>query len=278
VLVALSVIGGLVAVSFPKRLKLSESQREVALFCLVSLLVGLAGNYVFLKILSYYTEPWYYLPLLSLTAVCVDALVGALIQTRPARIVRLAAALVIVTATLVPTRRAVRTRLTDVDVVAAQLAALARPGDLVLVTPWHYGVSFNRYYRGSAEWMTVPPISSHLLHRYDLLTELMHMPDQTFPARQATDRAADALRAGHRVFIAGGLVDPPPGEQPRVLPPAPWPGGIWSEGAHEQQWSMMVSQFLTQHVAKKTRIPIEVTRVVSRYENLSLEMLEGWRP
>ncbi|HLE57930.1 MAG TPA: glycosyltransferase family 39 protein [Rhodothermia bacterium] len=277
-LLALSVAAGLLAVGFPKRLALSESRREVVLFSLVSLLVGVPGNYLFLKTLSYYTNPWYYLALLALTALCIDALLGALIQTRGVRIARIAGTLLLLTATIIPTRRAVRTRLTDVDLVAARLEAVARPGDLVLVSPWHYGVSFNRYYHGAAAWMTVPPLAFHRFVRYDLLVDNMTMPDQTAPVRPVRERAEEVLRSGHRVFVVGLLLFPVPGHEPPVLPPARPRTKSLPEGDYQNQWLTMVGDFIQRHAAGIAPVSVEADRVVSRYENLSIQVVEGWRP
>jgi len=214
--------------------------------------------------------------LLAVAAVCLDAIFGAFTAS-PWRIARLAVVVILTAATLLPTQRAVRTRLTNVDVVTAQLERIARPGDLILVAPWEYGVSFQRYYHGAAEWMTVPPLELHGFHRYDLLMDLTCLRDQTLPAQLATDRAGKALRTGHRVFVAGQLRAPPPAGQPMVLQPAPLAGGSESDGLHERQWSMMVSQFLSQHAVWEQHIALRPMGVVSQYEELSLQMLEGWR-
>lgn len=275
-LLGLSVLCGLAALLVPKRFHLSQVQREVILFSLVALLVGVPGNFLFLRALSYYTEPWYYLALLALIAVCADAIFGAF-PGRSVRIIRLALVLLLAVATLVPTARAVRMRLTNVDVVTAQLDKIARAGDVVLVAPWTYGVSFDRYYRGAAGWMTVPPMRAHHLQRFDLLNDLMRLPDQTLPARVATDQAAEALQTGHRVFVAGQLSVPRPGFQPAGFPLSPAPGSTSSDGLHERQWYLMVGQFLAQHAVKRHHIPVNGPGVVSHYEEFSLRMLEGWR-
>jgi hypothetical protein len=277
-LAATAAIYGTLAVIFPRWFNLSEHQRTVALFSVVSLLVGTIGMFLFLRALSYDTQPWYYLALLTVTALSVDTLFGAFIQTKLGRISRVAAVLILAVGGLIPGSRLLRERLTAIDIIATKLDTIAKPGDVILVNPWHDGITFSRYYRGEREWMTVPAVAWHRFHRYDQLKELMQMPDQTLPARQVTDWAGRALRSGHRVFLVGQLTGPPPGTQPRVLPPAPWPGGIWLEGAHEREWWMMVSHFLTDHVQTRTRVPIHLTQRVSDYEIAGIQMLEGWRP
>jgi hypothetical protein len=274
-LLALALVSGVGAFLFPNRFKISNTGREVLLFSLVALLVGLPGTFLFLRTLSYVTQPWYYLTLLALAAVGIDAIFGAF-TAKSWRIARLAVVSVLAVATLFPTARDVRTRLTNVDVITAQLQKVARPGDFILVAPWEFGVGFMRYYHGPAQWMTVPPISLRGFHRYDLLMDLMRLPDQTLPARIVTGRVEEALRAGHRVFVAGQLATPRAGVQPIVLPPAPAPRGIWSDGLHERQWSMMVSQFLTQHAAKRTRIVRELGGV-SQYESYPVRMFQSWK-
>ncbi len=278
VLLVLTVLGGLLALAFPKKARLPESRYEVVVFCLVSLLVGVPANYFFLKTLSYYTSPWYYLSVLALTAVCMDGIIGALVQTRRARIARIAVALVLVTATIIPTRRAVRTRLTDVDLVAARLEEVAKPGDLVLVSPWHYGVSFSRYYDGPAAWMTVPPLASHRFVRYDLVVDKMRLRDQTAAVRPVIERLEQTLASGHRVFIVGVLLLPSPERQPRALPPIQAAAKSLPEGTYTDQWLLMVGDAIQRHAVRIVPVPVEANRVVSRYENLSIQVAEGWRP
>lgn len=277
VLLALSVIGGLLAVASAKKTRLPAPRHDVVVFCLVSLLVGIPANYFFLETLSYYTSPWYYLSVLALAAVCMDGIVGALVQTRRARIARIAVALVLVTATIIPTRRAVRTRLTTVDLVAARLEAVAKPGDLVLVSPWHYGVSFSRYYHGAAAWMTVPALASHRFVRYDLVVDNMRLPDQTAPVRPVIERLEQALASGNRVFVVGVLLFPSAERQLRALPPAQTAKSL-PEGAYTDQWLLMVGDAIQRHALRIVPVPIEANRVVSHYENLSIQVAEGWRP
>jgi hypothetical protein len=278
VLLAAAVIGGLLAIINRDRFRLSELQHQVVIFSLVSLLVGVAGNYLFLKILSYYTSPWYYLPMLALAAVCIDAILGTVVRTPRARVATIVAVLLVTVATLVPTRRAVRTRLTDVDIVASHVGQEAERGDLVVVSRWQYGVTFDRYYRGAANWITIPPVESHRFVRYDKLVNQMKMPDQTAPVVPVQVQVARALSDGHRVYVVGQLLIPPTGQQPTVLPAVNSGEKSLPEGAYMNQWSAMVGYFMQRHAIKVESLPIEANRVVSRYENLSVLVVSGWRP
>lgn len=66
-----------------------------------------------------------------------------------------------------------RMRHTNVDDVAAALAFHAAPQDLAVISPWFLSPSFQRYYRGPCEWITVPDIDRYPMMRYDLIQRAM---------------------------------------------------------------------------------------------------------
>jgi len=274
----LAVTLGIRAVTSREKFALSVEQRDNALFSLVTLLVAVLGVFLFLNRLSYLTQPWYYISLLALSAVCMDALFGALIHTSAGRITRLVAVLLLAGVTVVPVRKAVRTRLTNVDLIASLFRQIGRPNDFVIVGEWYAGVSFDRYYRGPAPWTTVPPVSFHRFHRYDLLRDQMRIPDQTEPVRAVLDRMGEALRTGNRVFILGRVTFPPAGQPPQLLPPASKLTYAWQAIVYTEQWSAMTGYFLQQHAGKLGIVPVHAKQDVSRYENLRVLVAEGWRP
>jgi hypothetical protein len=259
--VAIATLSGFNVLLRRKHAGLSANQGEAVTFALVALIVGVPANYAFLKLLSYYTEPWYYFALIALTALCADIILGASLRNHRLRAAIAVAAVIFALAGLHPASRLVRERVTDLDIVAATLDTTATTDDLILVTPWEYGVTFNRYYRGKSKWMTVPPVESHQIHRYDQLFALRNLPDQTLPARRVTDSAESVLRSGHRVFVVGGFARP-----------------TSRNAVHEGLWSMMVGQFLDDHTQSRTQIRIPVTRVVSHYELAWVQQLQGWKP
>jgi hypothetical protein len=116
-------------------------------------------------------------------------------------------------------------RLTHVDLLARRLAAEAALGDLIVVAPWYCGITFDRYYKGSAAWSTLPPLQDHSLHRYDLLRAQLQNRDAIQPV---LGQIAATLQAGNTVWVAGHMHifragTPPPDD----LPPAPLPGSGW---------------------------------------------------
>jgi hypothetical protein len=276
---AVAVMVGVRAVRRPDQLAISQRQREVILYALVSLVVGVVGIFVFLNYLSYFTRPWYYLTLLALAAVCIDAVFGAVIHAAPLRIARLGVVLLLAAATTLPAAEEAGQRMTNVDVIASRLHEIGRPGDLILVNPWYSGVSFNRYYRGPGSWMTVPSIGFYRYHRYDIIKKLMMLSDQTMAVRPATDQAAKVLQGGHRVFVVGGLVFSRPNQSRAPPPPAPRPGDHpWPEAGYATAWSRMLGDFLREHSSALVKMPVEVHTPLRPYEDLDLLVAEGWRP
>lgn len=275
---AFAVMVGVRAVRLPDQLAISQSQRELVLFALVSLVVGVVGIFVFLDQLSFFTRPWYYLALLALAAVCIDAVFGAVTHAAPVRIARLGIVLLLGAATAVPAAAEARQRMTNVDLIASRLHQIGRPGDLILINAWYPGVSFSRYYRGPVSWMTVPSLGFYRYHRYDKIRTLMMLRDQTMPVRPATDQAANVLQRGHRVFIVGGLGFSPPNRPRSPPPPAPRAGDHpWPEADYATEWSIMLGDFLREHSSTLVKVPVLAPSPVSPYETLELLVAEGWR-
>lgn len=260
----------------PLRLNLCPARRSVILFASVALVVGTLAQYAFLKILSYHTQPWYYLTLLALTAVMIDAIFGAIIITPRARLARLGFVVFAFSLSFSNVDAAVRQRMTNVDLIAELIEKQAVEGDFVVVTPWNIGVPFARYYNGPAAWLTIPEISFHHFHRYDLLKISMTEADQEAPVRHVMDRIARTLQSGHRVFLVGELTLPPPGQRPGIFPPAPLSKWRWQDVAYIAQWSQMVGYFVHTHALTITEIPVSSGRRISDYENMKLGVIEGW--
>lgn len=85
------------------------------------------------------------------------ALVARIVRNGWARAIRLGAVVAVAAALLPGVWQSACGRMTNLDFVAQRLNREAGKEDLVLVHPWFCGVTFNRYYTGSAEWLTLPP-------------------------------------------------------------------------------------------------------------------------
>jgi hypothetical protein len=265
----LLLLGLGIAVALIRRRELSD----VMLFAALTIVFAVVAEGVFLKTLGYRPRPWYYVPLLALLAGALDA-VWARSGGRRLGAVRAAAVALVVGAQCVPLWQQATLRQTNVDLVAAQVAASAAPDDLVVVSSWYYGVSFNRYYTGTARWLTVPDIPDHRVHRYDLLKARMVSRS---PIDDVLATIAAALRSGHRVWLVGVAEWPRPGETVPALPPAPLTPEGWHDWPYTISWSRQLGAYLESHAGQLTPVAVPVADRVSALEDLPLVVAAGWR-
>jgi hypothetical protein len=248
---------------------------RVRLFAVLALVLGLAAQLLFQDLLGYTPRAWYDLPLLALAACALEPLVAALCRTPLARLARVALAIALAAAMLPYALPRLRLRMTNADLVARRLASAAAADDLVLVSPWYYGVSFNRYYRGPASWMTLPDLPDHDVHRYDLVKARLAAPHPIDDVLAAVQRT---LGGGHRVWLVGQLRLPPPGQAPPVLPPAPASPAGWHDLPYVESWAMQLGATLRAHAGTLARVQVPSPDPVSPLENMTLAVAAGWHP
>ena len=87
-------------------------------------------------------------------------------------------------------------RFTNVPQFAQKISAAAGKNDVVIVTPWQLGITFNRYFHGACEWTTVPPLAEHTAHRFDLIQLQMANSDVMTPVLEKNFRHAPRGRRG----------------------------------------------------------------------------------
>jgi hypothetical protein len=246
-------------------------ERSLILFAGTSLVLGAAGYAFFLKLTEYPTQPWNYAPLIAFSAVCLDAvLFTAFRWARPAAMIL---AGLTISATFLFELPAVKCRQTNVDLVAARLFAEVAPNDYVIVHPWYYGVTFNRYYKAAAPWTTLPPLENYVLQRYDLLKAKMQTKD---PIAPVIDRITSTLQSGSRVWLVGNM---PFTEEPlpEILPAPNNPWG-WSDEPYAAYWGIQVTQFLSAHSRQGTAVMAPSTNCVNPFENLPVVAVAEWKP
>lgn len=239
--------------------------RRESTFYLSCLALMLIVYSVWLQVLGYSPRTWYFVPLIAVATACIDGLL------RQKAIVLLCVAIgcVMLPAAL----HEARVRATNVDLVAAHLARAAAPHDLVVVNPWYCGVSFARYNRGPAPWVTLPPVGDHRMHRYDLLMSFMSRRDALLPLLQ---RVESTLRGGNTVWVAGAFDPPAPDETLTAPPPAPDPVTGWADAPYLSYWSKQFGQLLATH-SEVVEDHLWVDGPTSGYEALPLRAFRGWR-
>lgn len=241
------------------------------MFALFSIPLVILAQWGFLEALGYAPKSWYFLPMLALVAMALDVRLSgsALLWT-----VRLGVAVLVVLALAIPALGLARVRMTNVDLVAERIAAEAAPGDLVVVAPWYYGVSYLRYDGGSTPWVTLPDLADHRIHRYDQVKARMAERE---PLRDVLGAVERTLRSGHRVWVVGEVEIPPPGAPVPILPPAPAAGSGWQEQPYLQAWSLQLGAFLRDHATAGGRARLPSPGPVNGYERLELVVFSGWQ-
>lgn len=277
---------GLLLVSLATVVTLWLRERETVppavLFTAVTLAVGVVAYALFLRALSYVTQPWYYITLAAFAACALEVLFAAWPKNSKAglafRVARLTVALLLLGTASWPDWKMLPSRLTNLDLVAAHLREIATKDDLVIVALWECAIPLERYYSGPAQVMTLPPIADHRMHRYDLFLHAMTVPDALAPVRA---RMTEVLRSGRRVFLVGYVPFP---KADFNLPPAPPPAyrdaeGLWHGGAYRVQWQIETGHFLRHKGLRAAEIvvPVPDDLPVLEYENLDLRVVEGWR-
>ena len=250
------------------------AENDGALFALVTLVVGVASYAGFLRILSYVTQPWYYVLLLVFAAVCIETLLASLPVKRGLWWARSGFALVFIGATTFPAWQALQVRQTNVDLVASKLESVAKDGDLILVSPWNYGITFRRYFHQDLPYVTLPPVADLRFHRCDIIKRQMMA---RAPMEPVLRKMSETLRAGKTIWLVGQLLPVARGQRPLDVPPGyDGPDGFVS-GPFYRAW-MEQGGFLVQTRAINIEsVPVPSLQPIIHYEDVALTSIRGWR-
>lgn len=270
-LVGIGVGGAMFSLLWRSHISHQKDAPSAGLFAGSALVLGSVGFLAFLRIARLPTQPWYYVPLIALVACCLDVLVPRATKHAICGTTALAAGLAIA---VVPKAVGdVQYRQTDVDVIAKILGVRAGVRDLIVIQPWYCGVTFDRYYRGTAPWVTLPPLEDCRMHRYDLLKEQLAA---AHPTGMVLQRMAMTLSSGHTLWVVGRL-DIPPGPDARIpyLPPAPNSRWGWSDVPYIEVWSEKMGKVVARNATSIERVEVPEPLRVNPYEDLPLYRVRG---
>ncbi len=253
------------------RAMLTRIQRDLVLFSVLVVLTGTAGSLLFLKQARVAPQPWYFLPLMGLAAAAFDVLLNRLITSKDGRLLQVVLAACAFALVAQPIYQHSSRRQTNIDLVAAIVSDGAAKEDLVLVDPWFYGVSFQRYYDGPAPWTTLPPLADHTIHRYDLLKQSILSPPPVAPLTEAMSRT---LRSGNRVWVVGAL--PEEGELPPLGSPPSATG--WHCEDYLNVWRLHLGAFIRDHAVRVETFMPPFDGPTNPYETVTVHVIQGWRP
>ncbi len=240
-------------------------RRDAAAFCGVMLVTGTTAYVGVLRGLNDSLAWVHYLVLFALAATSVDGLLAVAGRPSHRRLVAAGAAVVTV-GWAGDAWRAAGVRLSNVDRVAARLAALAGPGDVVVVDPWWVGSAVARYYHGPAAVVTVPPVADLRFQRFDLVVPALTDPRAIDPVLA---RVAAATATGHHVWFVmhpAFTLAADPGV------PLPEPRPTWNEVDYYALWTRRIALALQRDGVRRVRV-VDVDggdADVSPFEHLQL--------
>jgi hypothetical protein len=258
----------------------NRDRSDRALFCVTSVVLGIIGYTGFLLKLQFFMQPWYYVEILILCAISLDGILTASLPAlRPWGLVRIGFLVVVVILNARPAWAEAHTRRSNLDVVAAFLSHNASAGDLIVVQDAWEGITFNRYYRGRARWLSVPPIDSHEVHRNDLVMAEMNQPEAMTPVLHAI---INTLTSGHNVWLVGSIPitrwkRAPPGPTPLPPRPSEMRTGWWM-GSYLLWWNQQVATLLLDHAQQEKPETIAAPRPVNHFEDVSVVRFTGYNP
>jgi hypothetical protein len=165
-------------------------------------------------------------------------------------------------------------RQSNMDLVALKLKASAQPSDLIVVSPWYFGLSLRRYL-DEKKWTSVPPLADFRFHRYDLLKERMI---SAHPIAGLEAQIRQTLRSGHALWVAGMFPSLPAGSVPPKVYPL-YRGGIkMADARYTYSWVCQITEMLRTNGCDVTPVPLPVPggTPVNPIEDISLRVVRGW--
>ncbi len=258
----------------------NPERSDLALFCVTSVVLGIIGYIGFLLKLRFFMQPWYYVGILILCAISLDGILSASWPAlRPWGLMRIGFLAVMMILNAGPAWAEAHTRRSNLDVVGAFLSHNASAGDLIVVQEAWEGITFNRYYRGQAQWLSIPPIDSHDVHRIDLVMAEMNQPEAMTPVLRAI---TNTLTSGHHVWLVGSIPierskDAPPGATPLPPQPSEMPTRWWM-GSYLYWWNQQVTTLLLDHAQQEKAETIAAPGPVNHFEDVSVVRFTGYEP
>lgn len=276
-LLILAVVGAILSLSRKKRRDSLEDEQGYLLYCTITLIVSTIGFFPFFVFVigQFAFQKWHFVPLLVVVAVSAEPLAEQVISKTLTKGLYL---LLIITSVIIavnPAARNLTMRMTSIDLIASVVEREAHPYDLIVVTPWYIGISFDRYYRGSAPWMTFPSLVDTSIHRYDLLKERMKQPGTI---TKEIAKILSTLQNGGAIWVVGQIGPVSQGLFVTPLPPAPLPTTGWSSAPYIDNWNRHLISILLSHSNQAAIMPLHTNRKINPLEAPRIAVFRGFVP
>jgi hypothetical protein len=253
--------------------RLQTEDRALASYAMMAAIIGSILTIAFFRIVSWPTNVWYYLPMLAVAALSINVMVDLIARDAISRLIKIVGAVLCLAIALPVIWQQLQTRASNIDFIAHTIEANEQPGDIVIVNPFTDAITFQRYYRGVNEYISVPPLKDLTLHRWDEVLEQMRVGNAMAPA---LEKMRVALRSGRRIWLVTNMditsvKQAPPPVAP-LDPQNPRPLGYFLFA-----WSRELTYELQAHATGLAVVPAHPPQPISLYEHDRLLLLSGWR-
>lgn len=207
--------------------------------------------------------PHYYLTWFAVVVLSLETIFTSVVSVpNHQKILKVVIGLGILILMFNPVLTFVKTRSTNIDIIANRLESSASQKDLILINPWMWDITFNRYYKGDATWMTWPPLNVYSIFKYQELKDKIDDFDPTMPANIAIEQT---LKSGGRVWVLGFVT--PTNSQPdkKLLTP------------YVDYWTRQLNESLAQHKLNGEVIDLGIKQTVNPYEDFQLRLYKAGR-
>lgn len=171
-------------------------------------------------------------------------------------------------------------RMTSLDLLAERVTSQADEKDLILITHWQSSITFDKYYKGKARWMTIPELKSRKQQPYPEYKQKMTEPDAL---RSVLEAIEETLSKGGHVWLADAG-DPafnseaaPFWKRPTAIPVAPFGPLKWQHPPYDYFWRNETLYFLSQHSARIVNVDGWGQYQIFPPERLALFQCSGWK-
>lgn len=245
------------------------------LYCSLTLVISATLYILFLAgFTGISPKAWHYLPLLVLMVISAESLIDECLMAARLHLFMIVFVLVIAVSTFYHSSKYLQVRFTSMDIVAAAISSAVSANDLVVVMPWFYGVSFNRYYNGIAPWVSFPSLREKSLHRFDMIKERIAKPEMISADLEII---TTTLKKGGKVWIIGSAYAMQPGKAVLLLPPAPLPKSGWSSSPYLDNWTEYLSSILATHTLEGEQLAINTPEMLIPYEAPAIRVYQGYK-
>ena len=246
------------------------------IYGLVTLFAGGGLFLVFLRTTHLAPSPWYFIVGVGFVGLSLDVVLQNSIPGGTGRLLVVLLGVVAIGLTIPILPRWTTPKYTNIDLVVSRLNELTAKGDLIVVSPFYYGITLQRYYRGPAASITVPPIEDLELTRLDLVKSQMAKEN---PLQPVFDRIESTLQSGQAVWVVGSIGLPPAGEQPQIVPPAPGGPHGWWAADYYRSWPVQLGYFMRSHATEVRQVAVPTDpSTFGIFENPSALRFLGFKP